>query len=94
MTAIWSHVTCSGQARNTDGDNNDLNRLNGRTAMPMISPKWVDVDEINTRYFESGEGEAVVLFYGGNFGSKDGSNCALAWELNFDGLAANCWPQA
>ena len=57
--------------------------------MPMTNPKWVDVDGINTRYFEAGEGETVVLFYGGNFGSKDGSNCAIAWELNFDGLAAN-----
>lgn len=57
--------------------------------MPMNSPKWIDVDGINTRYFDAGEGETVVLFYGGNFGSKDGSNCAIAWELNFDGLAAN-----
>ena len=57
--------------------------------MPMDNPKWVDVDGINTRYFDSGEGETMVLFYGGNFGSKDGSNCAIAWELNFDGLAAN-----
>ena len=57
--------------------------------MPMDNPKWVDVDGINTRYFDSGDGETVVLLYGGNFGSKDGSNCAIAWELNFDGLAAN-----
>lgn len=57
--------------------------------MPMNSPKWVDVDGVNTRYFELGEGETVVLFYGGNFGSKDGSNCAIVWELNVDGLAAN-----
>ncbi len=57
--------------------------------MAMNSPKWIDIDGINTRYFEQGEGETVVLCYGGNFGSKDGSNCAVAWELNIDGLAAN-----
>ncbi len=57
--------------------------------MAMNSPKWIDIDGINTRYFEQGEGETVVLCYGGNFGSKDGSNCAIAWELNIDGLAAN-----
>ena len=57
--------------------------------MPMNNPIWVDVDGINTRYFELGEGEPVVLFYGGNFGSKDGSNCAIVWELNAAGLAEN-----
>ncbi len=55
--------------------------------MPMNDPKWVDVDGVATRYFEAGQGETVVLLFGGNFGSKDGSNCAVVWELNFDGLA-------
>ncbi len=57
--------------------------------MPMNDPKWTTVGAIDTRYFEAGEGETVILFYGGNFGSKDGSNCALAWDRNFDGLAAH-----
>lgn len=57
--------------------------------MPMNDPKWTKVGDVDTRYFEAGEGETVVLFYGGNFGSTDGSNCAIAWDRNFDGLAAN-----
>lgn len=55
--------------------------------MDLSRAKFVDVDGINTRYFDEGEGENVVLFHGGNFGSPHGADCAADWNLNFDGLA-------
>ena len=58
--------------------------------MDFSQAKFVDVDGINTRYFEQGSGETVVLFHGGNFGSHHGADCAADWNLNFDGLAREC----
>ena len=58
--------------------------------MDFSQAKFVDVDGINTRYFEKGSGETVVLFHGGNFGSHHGADCAADWNLNFDGLAGEC----
>ncbi|MFQ5904713.1 MAG: alpha/beta fold hydrolase [Candidatus Binatia bacterium] len=55
--------------------------------MVMKAEKFVDVDGIKTCYFEKGEGDPLVLFHGGNFGSHDAADCALDWGLNFDGLA-------
>lgn len=54
--------------------------------MAMGQEKFVDVGGIRTRYFERGEGEILVLFHGGNFGSQDAVDCAEDWGLNFDGL--------
>ena len=54
--------------------------------MDFSQAKFVDVDGIRTRYFDAGEGELVVLFHGGNFGSAHGADCAADWNLNFDGL--------
>ena len=53
----------------------------------MQREKFVDVDGIRTRYFESGSGPVLVLFHGGHFGSHDAADCAEDWSLNFDGLA-------
>ena len=58
--------------------------------MDFSQAKFVDVDGINTRYFEQGSGETIVLFHGGNFGSHHGADCAADWNLNFDGLAREC----
>ena len=55
--------------------------------MDFSKARFVDVDGINTRYFDKGEGRTVVLFHGGNFGSPHGADCAADWNLNFDGLA-------
>jgi pimeloyl-ACP methyl ester carboxylesterase len=55
--------------------------------MGMGSEKFVDVHGIRTRYFEAGQGETLVLFHGGNFGSQDAVDCADDWGLNFDGLS-------
>lgn len=55
--------------------------------MAMTAEKFVDVDGIRTRYFDKGDGEVLVLFHGGNFGSNDAADCANDWELNFDGLS-------
>jgi pimeloyl-ACP methyl ester carboxylesterase len=53
----------------------------------MRDEKFVDVAGIRTRYFDKGEGEKLVLFHGGHFGSHDAADCAADWDLNFDGLA-------
>jgi len=58
--------------------------------MDFSQAKFIDVDGINTRYFDEGAGETVVLFHGGNFGSPHGADCAADWDLNFDGLAEAC----
>ncbi|MDE0176742.1 MAG: alpha/beta fold hydrolase [Defluviicoccus sp.] len=58
--------------------------------MDFSQAKFVDVDGINTRYFDRGTGETIVLFHGGNFGSHHGADCAADWNLNFDGLAEEC----
>lgn len=53
----------------------------------MRGEKFVDVAGIRTRYFEGGQGEPLVLFHGGHFGSPDNVDSADNWDLNFDGLA-------
>ncbi len=58
--------------------------------MNFDEAKFIDVDGINTRYFDQGKGETVVLFHGGNFGSPHGADCAADWNLNFEGLAKEC----
>ena len=58
--------------------------------MKFDEAKFIDVDGINTRYFDQGKGETVVLFHGGNFGSPHGADCAADWNLNFLGLAKEC----
>ena len=58
--------------------------------MDISQAKFIDVDGIDTRYFDKGAGETIVLFHGGNFGSHHGADCAVDWTLNFDGLAAEC----
>ena len=58
--------------------------------MDFSEARFVDVDGIETRYFDKGEGETIVLFHGGNFGSHHGADCAADWNLNFDGLAREC----
>ncbi len=58
--------------------------------MDISQAKFIDVDGIDTRYFDKGAGETIVLFHGGNFGSHHGADCAADWNLNFDGLAEEC----
>ena len=50
----------------------------------MENPKFVDVKGVRTRYFESGEGDPLLLVHGGAFGGFDN---AEDWEVNFDSLA-------
>ena len=55
--------------------------------MDFSKAKFIEVDGIRTRYFDAGEGETIVLFHGGNFGSPHGADCAADWNLNIDGLS-------
>ena len=50
----------------------------------MQDPRFVNVDGINTRYFEAGSGRPMVLVHGGQMGSTYNS---YHWSLNFDDLA-------
>ena len=45
---------------------------------------FVDVDGVNVRYYEDGEGEPLLLFSGGEIGTLDGLD---RWSLNLPGLA-------
>ena len=58
--------------------------------MPLSGERFIDVGGINTRYFEKGAGETVVLFHGGHFGANSCADSADDWDLNFDGLSQWC----
>jgi 2-hydroxy-6-oxo-6-(2'-carboxyphenyl)-hexa-2,4-dienoate hydrolase len=49
--------------------------------------QFVDVDGVRTRYFDKGEGEALILVHGGQPSAADFN--AWEWQQNFDGLAEN-----
>jgi 2-hydroxy-6-oxo-6-(2'-carboxyphenyl)-hexa-2,4-dienoate hydrolase len=51
----------------------------------MKDPKVIDVDGIQTRYFEAGSGPPLVLIHGGQFGHYYN---AYHWSLNFDDLSS------
>lgn len=51
---------------------------------PMGEASWIDVEGIRTRYFDQGDGEAVVLVGGGHFGSP---YAATDWDRNVAPLA-------
>lgn len=50
----------------------------------MENPKYVDVEGVKTRYFDSGEGDPIVLVHGGHFGVR---GSAEDWDRNFGRLA-------
>jgi hypothetical protein len=56
-----------------------------RQALP--DGKWLDVNGVRTRYYDQGSGEAVVLIYGGNFGTSDSASSAYTWSSNLNALA-------
>nr|WP_236589968.1 alpha/beta hydrolase [Ramlibacter aurantiacus] len=54
----------------------------------MPEPRTIDVDGVQTRYYDCGSGpETVVLVYGGNFGSADSASSAWVWSLAIAGLS-------
>lgn len=53
----------------------------------MGTPKFVNVDGINTRYYEAGQGPPLVLFHGCHLGKNDNIDCAENWDLNWEGFA-------
>ena len=52
--------------------------------MDRSQSKYIEINGINTRYFEKGSGDSVILIHGGHFG---GGASAEDWFLNFDNLA-------
>ena len=59
----------------------------GTHAASMGEARYVDVDGIQTRYFEAGTGEAMVLIHAGQWGSAASS--ATGWMPIFPSLAAH-----
>ena len=53
----------------------------------MTGERFVDVDGVQTRYFDRGQGEAVLLVHGSHLGTNDACESALDWELNFNRLS-------
>lgn len=49
-----------------------------------LEAKFVDVKGINTRYYDEGSGDAVLLIHGGPW---EGTSSANDWSLNIAGLA-------
>ena len=58
--------------------------IQGSLVQSVPASQFVDVDGIRTRYFESGQGENLVLIHGGRFGFP--SYSADVWGLNLEGL--------
>lgn len=57
-------------------------------ASPMPSAGTVDVDGVETRYYDCGNGpETIVLIYGGNFGSSESASSAFVWSMAIAGLS-------
>src|SRR5437868_9134376 len=51
-------------------------------ACPMPVGCTIDVDGVETRYYDCGSGpETIVLIYGGNFGSADSASSAFVWNM-------------
>ncbi len=49
----------------------------------MKNEKFINVDGIQTRYFDEGRGEPLLLFHGGTIGAKDNVDLANNWDLNW-----------
>jgi pimeloyl-ACP methyl ester carboxylesterase len=58
--------------------------------MTLEGEKFADVGGVRTRYVEKGEGEIVVLFHGGNFGSTSSADAIEDWGRTMDDLSKWC----
>ena len=71
----------------------DGSQASGRSYSPVDSDfgedRWVDVDGIATRYLEQGDGERVVFFHGGHFGSNMESITSRIWEFQAAALRSH-----
>ena len=55
------------------------------SSMKEEEAKYIDVDGVRTRYYDKGEGDALLLVHGGQ-AAASGSN-AWTWQQNFDELS-------
>lgn len=54
----------------------------------MPTGQTIDVDGVETRYYDCGNGpETIVLIYGGNFGSADSASSAFVWNMAIERLS-------
>lgn len=49
--------------------------------------RWMAVSGVNTRFFDAGKGEPVILLHGGGIGDPIGASNAEDWSINFDTIA-------
>ena len=54
--------------------------------MDNSQAKYIDIEGINTRYFEEGSGEPMILIHGGQMGM---ASSAEIWFMNFSEFAKN-----
>lgn len=55
--------------------------------MSIEGEKFIDVGGVKTRYVEKGEGDIVVLFHGGSFGSTTSADAIEDWGQTIDDFA-------
>jgi hypothetical protein len=53
----------------------------------MTDPKFIDVDGIQTRYFDRGSDEVLLLAHDSHMGTLDACESVIDWEFNFDVLS-------
>jgi 2-hydroxy-6-oxonona-2,4-dienedioate hydrolase len=61
-----------------------ISELMRQSGSVIYQAKFVDVDGIRTRYYDEGQGEAVVLIHGSRFSPWGSAN---TWTLNIGGLS-------
>ncbi|MBN9035941.1 MAG: hypothetical protein BGN88_03650 [Clostridiales bacterium 43-6] len=62
--------------------------MNVASTPRMRDPRRIDIDGVETTYFEAGSGETIFFVYGGHFGGADAGSSAQAWDLNFGPLSS------
>ena len=55
-----------------------------KTSIDGLEAKFIDIDDVRTRYYDEGVGEPLLLVHGGPW---EGTSSANDWSLNIKGLA-------
>jgi pimeloyl-ACP methyl ester carboxylesterase len=75
MTILTALLLVAGAAQAQVGPNGEIDGL---------TAQFVDINGVNTRYYDYGRGDVIVLVHGGSIG---GASTANNWSRNIPGLA-------
>jgi len=64
----------------------DMAKTNPNADVDGLKSKFIDVNGVNTRYYDYGQGDVILLVHGGSMG---GSSTANNWSRNIPELAKN-----